>query len=85
MSALMGQTLDQKEKIIQALQSELDNERKRRRHIGRDYHKQVKEFELDRKAIEVLKRKSDRMERQQELKAKQEALAEDELDMVPTK
>ena len=46
----------------------------------------MKEIELDRKALDVLKRKSDRMERQAEMKARQEAVQQDaDLDMVPTK
>ena len=82
MSALMGQALEQKESIIKALQDELSKERSRRREMGRDYSTQIKEFEKDKKAIEVLKKKSEKLElKQQTAERKQDA----ELDMVPTK
>ena len=63
MSALMSQTLAQKEKIISELEKELLQEQKRRKDIKHDYQSQVKEIESDMKAIERLKRQSDMMEK----------------------
>jgi hypothetical protein len=41
------------------------NETKRRKNISKDYKTQVKEYELDQKALENLKKQSDRLERNQ--------------------
>ena len=50
--------------------------------MGRDYSHQIKEFEKDKKAIEVLKRKSEKLEvKHQTDQRKLDA----DLDMVPTK
>ena len=65
MTALMGQTLDNKEKIIAALQTELETETKRRRDHERKYKSQVKEFEQDQKILSNLKKESDRLEKKQ--------------------
>ena len=56
MTALMGETLNQKEAIIKALTDELENETKRRKDIGNSYKHQVKEFELDKKALDNIKK-----------------------------
>jgi hypothetical protein len=86
MTALMGQTLAQKEEIIRALEAELNNEQNRRKTISKDYKTQVKEFEQDQKALESIKREADRMElKQQRKRDKEERKKENELDMVPTK
>ena len=47
MTALMSETLMQKEQIIKALEEQLNDETKRRKNISKDYKTQVKEFELD--------------------------------------
>lgn len=85
MTALMGETLAQKEKIIVALQSELEQEQKRRKDFKSDFKHQVKEYELDRKAIENIKRQSDAMERAKQKKEQEGLRKESELDFVPTK
>ena len=85
MTALMGQTLAQKESIIKALQDELDQETKRRKDIGKTYKNTVKEFELDKKALDNIKKQSDRMEKTKQRKENEELKKEDDLDMVPTK
>lgn len=84
MSALMGKTLEQKEKIIRALEAELEIERKRRKDMGTDYHRRVKDFETEKKAISILKAKADKLERIKG-EREREALREEELDWVPTK
>lgn len=45
MTALMGQTLQNKEGIIKALEAELNKETMRRKEITTNYRKGVREFE----------------------------------------
>ena len=85
MSALMGETLQQKEAIIKALKDELDNETKRRKSISKDFKTQVKEFELDQKALSKLKQRSEILERNQQRKEVEELKKDMELDLVPSK
>lgn len=84
MTALMGQTLESKEQIIKSLEEELAKEQKRRKQFTGDYKKQVKEFELDKKALDNLKKRSDILEKKQTKDKVQKELQE-ELDMVPTR
>jgi thymidylate synthase len=48
--------------IIKALEDELDQEQKRRKDIGKSYKTQVKEFEDEKKSLDILKKKSDALE-----------------------
>ena len=84
MTALMSETLMQKEHIIKALEDQLNDETKRRKNISKDYKTQVKEFELDQKALENLKKQSENLERKKQRKEAEE-LKNNDLDMVPTR
>ena len=65
MTALMSQTLTQKEEIIKALEAQLESEKVRRKDHEKDYKTTLKEYKLDKKALDNLKKQSDILERQQ--------------------
>ena len=50
-----------------------------------DYRDEIKEIELDQKAIQELKAKSDKIEKKRERKEIEELKKNSELDMVPTR
>jgi hypothetical protein len=85
MTYLLGQTLDQKENIIKALEEELNEEKKRRKDFSKSYKDQVKEFDHDKKALDRIKKQSDQMELKQQRREKDKLKMENELDMVPVK
>jgi len=63
MTALMSETLSNKESIIKALEKELDDEVHRKKAGAVDFKSELKEIELDKKAVDDLKTKSDKLER----------------------
>lgn len=81
----MGQTLEQKEQIIKALEAELQKEKDRRKLISKSYTTQVKEFEIEQKTIEKIKRKADQMELSQQRKEKEKLKKDHDLDLVPSR
>ena len=85
MTALMSQTLSNKEAVIKALEHELKSEMVKNQDISSNYKDEIKEIELDKKAIQDLKAKSDKIERQRAKKEVEELKKENELDMVPTR
>ena len=85
MNALMGETLAQKQNIISALEDELNKERNRRKQMSKDYKTQVREFELDKKALDGIKKKSEQMEKNKAKREAEELKKDSELDMVPTR
>ena len=56
MTALMSQTLSQKEHIIKSLEEQLNSEKTRRKDHEKDYKTTLKEFKLDQKALVNLKK-----------------------------
>lgn len=51
MTALMSETLSNKEAVIKALEAELNREVKINKSLKGDYRDEIKELELDQKAV----------------------------------
>lgn len=81
MNSLMSQALDQKNGIIKTLEKELALERKQRRDLGKDFSTSIKDYNEERKQLQVLKAKADKLERKEQERQKE---IDAELDQVPT-